>query len=200
MTIKRLVAWTDLRAVVLRKTPTVDQLLKNQATISKSLEALISWLDTNKKPKLSEIKPLVDLFGYDPYTGEHYRALLIQKPKSIPKVGETLLLEVSDKTLSSWTQDEQAALRYAEEVLPDYVDKNVVGWAVVRAEAPIRQVMTPNYAELICQYITDTVEDSRLLFTAEELLEMIDRYRDEKEVLVEAPRNLRVKILHAGTF
>lgn len=106
-------SWTTKSKKININEVSKTDILKAKAEINKSVAAVEAWIYETKlkptPPSKQSIKPIVDLFGYDPYVGELYRGIRSDIKADVDKK----LKVTSVHSVSSWTPYVELAKKYA---------------------------------------------------------------------------------------
>lgn len=147
-------AWSKQNSnPVLKKKPDFVTLMKNRKALLAALHDVGFWhvasWGSNQKSVYENVKFLVSLFGYEPYTGEAYRVIPTDHLKVPPTVGEVRKINPGKANISSWTTDPSRAVNFAKRN-PSKVSKR---YAVLRLIDGGQQVMNARYLEAIVEYL-----------------------------------------------
>ena len=94
-----------------------EAVLKQSKSIARSLTVLSRWFNTTQGNAVAtklptDIKVLVDLFGYTPHTGPVYRKFYTKAAKC-PKVGAIVKIQTGLRPIQSWSGKLDAVSRFA---------------------------------------------------------------------------------------
>lgn len=190
-------AWTLKVGVKSPANPNFKELIRgNEKALRGAILAIHRWQveDANrpKPPTMAELKPLVKVFGYDPFIGDVYRGIRTNKAVKLGNVTFS-----PSHAVSSWTTDPKIATKFASR---DYMlsinrnrSANMAHGYVLRLRSDGLQLMSVRYAVVCGKHLLKVLpKDTKL---ANAIRDLESQNRREDEIIMRLPGKIKVEVV-----